>query len=232
MNLARFLKMYRNSLFQKTSRFFCKASEALFFIRYALREADGLPRYRSVDQFLQATFHIDFGDNISTSTLDLGCGHTPRNPFKAKQCYGIDIRSARSEGPVVVHEANLAIDPIPLPTNSIDFITAYDFLEHVPRTLFIDGKIRFCFVELMNEIHRVLRPQGIFLAYTPAFPFQSAFTDPTHVNFITSSTYPLYFCNNRDGFPWAVSYGFTGNLNCLAQGWTGSHLISLLQKSN
>jgi SAM-dependent methyltransferase len=221
-----------NLLLQKTKHIFRKAPGILAALRHAWREADDIAHYRSIENFLQATSSIAVGDNTSTSTctLDLGCGHTPRNPFKAEQCYGIDIRAVASESLLAVQEANLAIEPIPYKNNSVNFITAYDFLEHVPRVLLVDGKIRFCFVELMNEIHRVLRPQGIFLSFTPAVPFHSAFTDPTHVNFITSSTFPLYFSNNLNGFPWAVSYGFTGGFNCIAQGWVGGHLASLLQK--
>ena len=35
----------------------------------------------------------------------------------------------------------------------------------------------------MNEIYRVLKPNGYFLHRTPAFPAKQAFSDPTHVKF-------------------------------------------------
>lgn len=45
----------------------------------------------------------------------------------------------------------------------------------------------------MNEVHRVLKPNGIFLHQTPAYPSTVAFRDPTHVNIITEETIPHYF---------------------------------------
>jgi len=44
------------------------------------------------------------------------------------------------------------------------------------------------------------------LAFTPAFPYPEAFTDPTHVNFITEETHQ-YFIGEH---PSAAMYGFKG----------------------
>lgn len=63
------------------------------------------------------------------------------------------------------------VDPIPFASASFQYTTAYDFIEHVPRVLATqDSRTRFPFIELMDEIHRVLKPQGLFLPKTPAFP--------------------------------------------------------------
>jgi SAM-dependent methyltransferase len=48
----------------------------------------------------------------------------------------------------------------------------------------------------MNELHRVLRPGGIAIFVFPSFPHRDAFSDPTHVNFITSETVN-FFVNNQ-----------------------------------
>lgn len=105
--------------------------------------------------------------------------------------------------------ANLSLDPIPHPDSSFDSISAFDFLEHVPRVLSTaDGRsTRFPFLELMGEIHRVLKPGGRLYAVTPAYPNAEAFQDPTHVNIITDQTW-LYFCGVT---PLAKPYGFTGS---------------------
>ena len=77
------------------------------------------------------------------------------------------------------------MQPIPYPDCSFDSISAFDFIEHVPRILAINQEsTKFPFVELMSEIWRVLKPNGMFYALTPAFPHGAAFHDPTHVNFI------------------------------------------------
>ncbi len=73
------------------------------------------------------------------------------------------------------------------------------------------GALRNPFVELMNEIHRVLQPGGRLLAITPAFPHPAAFTDPTHVNIITEQTH-TYFTGSEPG---ASIYGFRGRFTLL-----------------
>jgi SAM-dependent methyltransferase len=142
---------------------------------------------------------------FNTSSLDLGCGPVPQNPFVASNVFGIDI--AVPAGASNIQQADLNIDKIPFAESSLDYISAFDFLEHVLRLSYVDNKPRFCFVELMNEIYRVLVPGGVFLSLTPIFPYSEAFQDPTHVNIMTDKTLPYYFC-----LPtlWAKMYGFDG----------------------
>lgn len=160
---------------------------------------------------------------LPTRSLDLGCGLRPRNPFKADEVHGIDVRD---DPDARVLRADLVIEPIPHPDASFDFVTAHDFVEHVPRLLYAPHR-RLPFVELMNEVHRVLRPEGLFLSVTPAFPHGEVFRDPTHVNVITEETFPLYF---GEATRWAQSYGFKGSFRVLDQHWKGPHLWSVLQR--
>jgi hypothetical protein len=67
----------------------------------------------------------------------------------------------------------------------------------------------------MNEIFRVLKPEGIFFHATPCYPFNAAFQDPTHVNVMTEDTIYLYFCEPA----WARMYGYTGSFMMLDEGW-------------
>ena len=48
----------------------------------------------------------------------------------------------------------------------------------------------------MNEVWRVLKPNGIFKDHTPDFPKQESLVDPTPVNFITEQTVN-YFCGGE-----------------------------------
>ena len=109
---------------------------------------------------------------MKTKALDLGCGLQPNNLFKKDEAYGIDIRENTAAN---VLSADLAISPIPFPDNYFDCVTALDFIEHIPRVIY-NPNIRFCFVELMNEIYRVLKPDGYFYSRTPAYPASAAFT--------------------------------------------------------
>ena len=159
---------------------------------------------------------------MSTKTLDLGCGAKPRNPFNADEVYGIDVREDLDNR---VKQADLAVEPIPFPDAFFEYVSAYDFIEHIPRIVYAPHR-RNAFIELMNEIYRVLKPNGIFLSSTPCYPHPSAFVDPTHVNFITEGTFPLYFDNVNC---WAKGYGFNGCFQ-VKQIKNGSHLLAQLVK--
>jgi SAM-dependent methyltransferase len=158
-----------------------------------------------------------------TISLDLGCGATPRNPFGAHELYGVDIIEDLGCN---IMRANLAIQPIPFDRDQFDYCTAFDFLEHVPRVLpTADGSgTRFPFVEVMNEIWRILRPGGLFLHQTPAFPCKQAFQDPTHVNLITEDTIPYYFCE-PNLYANKIGYGFHGKFECVGQAWLNTAWI-------
>jgi SAM-dependent methyltransferase len=146
-----------------------------------------------------------------TRHLDLGCGAVPRNPYAQDQLFGVDLSG--SDAPGAIRKANLVLHPIPFDENSFDSVSAYDFLEHVPRVLTTaDGlATRFPFIELMNEVWRVLRPGGLFYASTPVYPHANAFVDPTHVNVITDGTHRYFTQPER----LAAMYGFKGDFKCL-----------------
>ncbi len=159
-------------------------------------------------------------------SLDLGCGKSPKNPFNAEGVYGIDIREEFSN---IVYKADLVIDKIPFDEDCFDFVTAFDFLEHIPRTIYRPTRYH-PFIELMNEIYRVLKLSdggGYFYSKTPCFPFPAAWRDPTHVNILTEETFSLYFDNSNR---WAAMYGFVGAFEIIEQKVTGQHLEALLRK--
>lgn len=158
-----------------------------------------------------------------TRSLDLGCGAQPRNPFGAAEVHGVDLLPHPSARVV---EADLVLDPIPFGDGVFDFVTAHDFIEHVPRVVYAPRR-RNPFVELMNEVWRVLKPSGRFLSVTPAFPHPEAFQDPTHVNVITEKTF-FYFEASR---LWAAPYGFRGAFHVTSQVWDGPHLRTVLTRA-
>lgn len=160
---------------------------------------------------------------IESATLDIGCGTVPRNPFQANTQWGIDIREDLDNN---VKSVDLNINPIPFSDETFDYITAFDFIEHVPRVIYVPD-CRFPFIQLMNEVWRTLKVGGIFFSHTPAYPFRTAFSDPTHVNYITEETFQYF--NNESKL--ASMYGFNGAFKVLEQYRTDSHLISVLQKT-
>ena len=149
--------------------------------------------------------------------VDLGSGSTPRNPLGAKKIIGTDFHSAflSPEG-VEFIQVDLT-GKLPFLDDSIDSMSAYDVLEHIPRWERSNGNIQFPFIHLMNEIHRSLKPGGIFLAVTPAFPSPAAFQDPTHVNFISTMT--VQYFSGSSPMAANLKYGFEGNFKLICQTW-------------
>ncbi len=153
--------------------------------------------------------------------LDLGCGKRPRNPYGRTQVCGVDVRALQpddlSDPSIDYRVANVVLDPIPWADGHFGSVSAFDFIEHVPRLIVApDGRhTLFPFVRLMDEVHRVLAPGGRFYALTPAYPSPQAFQDPTHVNIITDQTH-TYFCGAS---PLGRIYGFHGHFEVRRVAW-------------
>ena len=180
-----------------------------------------LPEAKSVDQCLKGLI-AKASDLHGTSTLDLGCGLNPQNPFRAERVYGIDIRDNPSK---YIKCADLTVEPIPFEDNAFDFITAFDIIEHIPKVLYAPNR-RFPFVELMNEVWRTLKPNGYFLSHTPVYPYSAIFGDPTHVSVLTHETFGYFDDVSRN----AAMYGFKGSFKVVSQHLIIPHMVSVLQK--
>jgi SAM-dependent methyltransferase len=84
-------------------------------------------------------------------------------------------------------EAVAVAHGLPFETSSIKSIVSHHCLEH------IGGG----FIALIEEVYRVLEPDGIFRVITPLFPSRAAVDDPTHVRYFTETTWE--FCCGKPG---------------------------------
>ena len=163
-----------------------------------------------------------------TKLLDLGCGPEIRNFYNADETFGVDIVDFNDP---TIKVADLVIEPIPFEDNTFDYVTAFDFIEHIPRLIYVDGKRLQPFINIMSDIYRVLKPGGVFRAETPAFPKSEAFVDPTHVNYIAEWTH-LYFCGqdgvNNIHYELGTMYGFKGRFIPLTVEWHKEHKAHLI----
>ena len=118
----------------------------------------GLHAPKIKPECLYQSYRADRLGLIGSNTLDLGCGSTPRNPFEANNFYGVDPFEQNDDK---IKVADLAVNPIPFEKDTIDFITAHDLIEHIPRVIYSPSR-SFPFINLMNEIFRCLKPGGYF----------------------------------------------------------------------
>lgn len=103
--------------------------------------------------------------------LDLGSYQAKRQGY-----LGVDKR--RGDGVDVMAELP---KKLPFGDSSIGVIRAMDFLEHV------EDKIA-----LINELYRVLAPNGLLLSMTPSTDGRGAYQDPTHVAYYNENCFWYY----------------------------------------
>lgn len=165
------------------------------------------------------------GDSELTA-LDLGCGPNPTNRFNANKSWGLDLYENLENN---VIKCKLGFEPIPFESNSIDYVTAYDLLEHIPRFSECNSFNNHTpFIFLINEVHRVLKKNGIFLSSTPIWPYPAAFQDPTHNNIMTAETFRLYFSDSK--YKIAEHYGINTDFQIIHSKILNQNLVAVLLK--
>lgn len=179
-------------------------------------------KYYRDSSVLESLFR-SFSINNATVGLDIGSGPEPKNPFKATKVFGADLRVNESKNVVF---ADLSYGSLPFESETFDYVTAHDLLEHIVRVSLVGGETKFPLIHLINEVFRVLKPGGIFFNIQPCFPAKEAFQDPTHVNIMTEDTMQNYFCEPA----WARIYGYEGSFKMLNEGWIGGHYFSFILK--
>lgn len=129
---------------------------------------------------------------MSTVHLDFGSGRDPRNPFNRSEVVTVDTARYSVDLPThLIHPGSA----LPFTDSFFDSVSAYDVFEHLSR----DFLGKNLFIEYMNELYRVLKPGGLALFVFPAYPHRDAFSDPTHVNYITSESINFFISPGYEG---------------------------------
>ena len=128
------------------------------------------------------------------SELLLGCGnnrakkiHWTGTDAEWQQLTTVDIDPACK--PDIVHDLNVL--PYPFADNTFDEIHAYEVMEHVGQ----QGDWRFFFAQF-DELHRILKPGGFFVATVPMWDSPWAWGDPGHTRVIPREA--LIFLDRRE----------------------------------
>ena len=144
---------------------------------------------------------------VDKTKLDLACGSSKKEGY----C-GVDIVSAPDVD--IVHDLNMY--PWPFEDNSVKEVYCNHFLEHIPhddwRTVvkqcqsfeefrekagepYKDGLIKF-----MEELYRILEPNGQAFLQVPYAKHSRAYGDPTHVRYMLDFSF-YYFNKEWRGVP-------------------------------
>jgi SAM-dependent methyltransferase len=146
------------------------------------------------------------------SKLNIGCGSDLRRDY-----INIDCIDMSPDEPYL--QLDLEVARLPFLANSLDEVFAAHILEHLHN-----------FPKLLNEIHRVLKPNGTVTVHVPCYPAVECFQDPTHVRMFTDKTFE-YFTEGAFMYKHCgESYGYKGWKRVLQRRINGWELVVLLTK--
>ena len=122
-------------------------------------------------------------------TINIGCGSKP-------MVGAINVDIYKGEGIDVVCDVRQGL---PFETESIDKVNADYFLEQILE----NEKFRF----VMNEVWRVLKPEGLFEFKVSNAKYPTAFKDPFDCRYFTKETFD-YFNYGTRRYDYYKGYGF------------------------
>jgi SAM-dependent methyltransferase len=139
---------------------------------------------------------------LSPQKLHLGCGRNIMDGW-------INLDVFQMDGVDVVADLdNCKNNPLPFDDNSINQFLGSHVIEHLNNTL-----------DLMEELHRIAKPNAVALFRVPYGSNDDAFEDPTHVR--------QYFLNSfgyfSQPFFWRADYGYRGD-------WLTERIILIVDK--
>lgn len=108
--------------------------------------------------------------------LNLGCGTDIRKGW-------INLDIAKLDGIDVIHDVNNV--PLPFEDNTFDYVLCQDIFEHVE------------YIQLLKDIRRILKTDGIIEVRVPHYNSANSYTDPTHKKLFAGLTFDFFV---KDGY--------------------------------
>ncbi|WP_314587538.1 methyltransferase domain-containing protein [Paenibacillus terrigena] len=122
--------------------------------------------------------------------LNLGCGRDIKEGF-------VNLDYIPLPGVDVVADLERCKDvPLPFEDNTFSDIIASHLIEHITNIL-----------SLMQELHRITKPDGLILIKIPYGSSDDAFEDPTHVRQYFKGSFGYF----SQPFYWRADYGYRGD---------------------
>ena len=166
-------------------------------------------------------------NNKAGILLDIGCGAHKRTNF-----VGLDIRPLN--GVDIVHDINR--HPWPIEDEAVLTAVASHLVEHIPPVAIGPDGTWFPFVAFMDEVWRILKPNGQLALSLPHGYSPGFLQDPTHCNACNEATWAYFDPEHMlwhiyKPKPWKIEsyYGTViGNMEVLLRKRTMAELDELL----
>ncbi len=126
---------------------------------------------------------------INEPRIDLACGDNKKEGFK-----GIDIVETSSTDYVM----DLTKYPWNIESESVEELYCSHYIEHIPHDINNPNDKRDGFIQFMDEIYRILKPNGKAILVAPYLTSVRAFQDPTHQRFICKESFYYFYKPWRD----------------------------------
>ncbi len=115
--------------------------------------------------------------------LDIGCDGRKYRANPDDKIVGLDLYPDKDVDVVW----DLEKIPLPFKNNEFDMVTASHILEHINN-----------FFSLIEEIHRVIKPGGVFKVWVPHASDLAAFGHVGHVRYFTVNTFSHFTESHRE----------------------------------
>lgn len=136
--------------------------------------------------------------------LELGSGE---KPYFSKNPKDAIVHLDKFKLPHVEKVWDLEKIPLPFKDNEFDLVIANHTLEHIKN-----------FFHLIDDVWRILKPNGIFIIRAPYFRSHTAFASVEHVNFFSATSFDQYRQNAYYSYSVKARFEVSKKLRWIIQG--------------